>query len=82
MDAHDGADIASQIPSACRDGQVLDWIQAVGVDHEVAIVLVHGWSLTAVPAVKKFWQGFSFDVVDVAHIEPGAIAGQDDRMCL
>jgi len=82
VDAHDGADISSQVPPAGSDGQVLGRVEAVGVDHEVAVVAVDGGRLAAVAAVEELWQGLALAVVDVAHVEPGRIAGDDGRVCL
>jgi hypothetical protein len=80
--AHNGADISSQIPPAGSDGQVLGRVEAVGVDHEVAVVAVDGGGLAAVAAVEELGQSLALAVVDIAHVEPGRIAGDDGRVCL
>ena len=82
VDAHDGADISSQVPPAGSDGQVLGRVEAVGVDHEVAVIAVDGGRLAAVAAVEELGQSLALAVVDVAHVEPGRIAGDDGRVCL
>ena len=82
VDAHDGADIASQVPPAGSDGEVLGGVQAVGVDHKVSVVFVHGRRFAAVAAVEELGQSLALAVVDVAHVEPGRIAGDDGRVCL
>src|SRR5258708_4879970 len=82
MDSHNSANISSQIPSASSDGQVLYGVQPVGVDHEVAVVLVDGWSLASVSVVEELWQGLSFDIIDVVHVEPAAVTWENYRVCL
>lgn len=39
VDAHDGANVASEIAAACRARQIFRRVQAVSVDHEVPIPL-------------------------------------------
>jgi hypothetical protein len=82
MHAHDGTNIASQVATAGRDGEILDRVQAVGVDHEVAVVLVHRRRLAPIPVVEELGQCFPLDVVDRVHVKPGAVAGENDRMGL
>jgi hypothetical protein len=55
VDAHNSTNIASQISPTSGDSQVLDWIEAVSVDHEIAVVFVHGWSFASISAVEEFW---------------------------
>jgi len=55
VNSHDRADITGQISSTCRDGQVLSWVESVGVDHEVAIVFVDGGCFASVSAGKELW---------------------------
>jgi hypothetical protein len=82
MDAHDCADISSQVPSTGRDGEVLGRVQAVCVDHEVAVVAVHSRRLAAVAVVEELGQGLALAVVDVSHVEPGRVARNDGRIGL
>jgi hypothetical protein len=82
VDTHDGAHIAGQVPPTRRHSQILHRVQPVRVDHKIAIVLVNCWRLAAISAVEKLGQGFSLDVVDVMHVEPGAVARQHDGMGL
>lgn len=82
MHAHDGTDIARQIAAAGGDGKVLDRVQAVGVDHEVTVVLVYRWGLAPVPVVEELGQRFPLDVVDRVHVKPGAVAREHNRMGL
>ena len=82
MNTHDGADISGQVPSAGGNGQVLGGVQAVRVDHEVAVVTVDSRRLAAVAAVEELGQGLALAVVDVAHVEPCRVAGDDGRVGL
>lgn len=82
VDTHDGADISRKVPPTCRDSQVFGRVQAVCVDHEIAIVLVDGRGLASVTGVEELGQGLAFEVVYLMHIEPGAVAGEDDGVCL
>jgi len=82
MYAHDGAYIASQVSSASRDSQVLGRVESICVDHEIAVILVHVGCLAPIPTVEELGQGFPLDVVNVVHVEPGAVTGQDDGVCL
>ena len=75
MDPHNRANIAGQVSAAGRHGQVLDGVQSVGVDHEVAVVLVHSRRLAPIPVVEKLGECLPFDAVDGVHIKPGAVAG-------
>ena len=79
---HDGADVASEVAAAGRDGEILDRVEPVGVDHKVAIVLVHGGGLAAVPIVEELGQRLALDAVDRVHVEPGAVAGEHDGVGL
>src|SRR4051794_29274903 len=82
VNAHYGTDIASQVAPAGSDGEILRGVEAVSVDHEVAVVLVHIGRLAPVPAVEELWQSLALDVVDGVHVEPGAVAGQHDGVRL
>lgn len=82
MHAHDGAHITSQVAAASRDGEVLNRVEAVCVNHKIAVILVYGRGLAAIPVVEEFGQGLALDVVDGVHVEPCAVARQDDGMRL
>lgn len=82
MHAHNRTDIAGQIAAAGGDGKVLDRVQAIGVDHKIAVVLVYRRSLAPVPVVEELWQRLPLDVVDGVHVEPGAVAGEHNGMGL
>jgi hypothetical protein len=82
MHAHDCTDIAGEVATAGRDGEILNRVQPVGVDHEVTVVLVHRRRLAPVPVVEELGQCFPLDVVDRVHVEPSAVAGEHDRMGL
>jgi len=82
VDTHNGTNITRQVPSTGCNSEVLDWVQSVRVDHEVAVVLVDRWGLAPVPRVEELGKRLALDVMDGVHIEPGAVAGQDDRVCL
>jgi hypothetical protein len=82
MNTHDCAYVAGQVaPTGC-DCEVLDRIQPVGVDHEVAVVLEYGRGLASVSIVEELGKSLAFDVVDGVHVKPGAVAGKHDRMSL
>lgn len=74
VNAHDSANITSQIPSASRDSQILDGVKTICVDHEITIVLVDGRCFASVSVVEEFGHGLALDFVDNIHIEPGAVA--------
>lgn len=82
MYSHDGADIASQVPSTRRDCEILDGIQAVGVDHKITVVLVDGRCFASVSTVEEFGQGFLFQRVYGLHVKPCAVTWKDDLMGL
>lgn len=82
MYAHDGANVSCKIPSACGDGEVLGWVEAVCVDHEITVVTVDGRGLAAVATVEEFWEGLALTVVDVAHVEPSRVAWNNGRIGL
>lgn len=82
MDPHDCAHITSQVPSASRHREVLGRVQSVGVDHEIAVILIDSMRLASVAMVKEFWQSLDLGRVDIVHVKPGAIAGQDDGVSL
>lgn len=82
VDTHDGTDISGEVTPASRDSQIFNRVQSVGVDHKVAVVLVDGRGLAAVPTVEELRHGLALDVVDRVHVKPCAIAGQNDSMCL
>lgn len=78
MDAHDGTDIASQIPSTRSDSKVLGGAQAIRVDHKVTVILVYSRGLAAIPRVEELGERFLFYGVDFGHVEPGRVGGDDD----
>jgi hypothetical protein len=82
MYAHDCANISSKISAASSEGKILARIETVGIDHEVAIVLVNGWSLASVPVVEELWQSLALNVVDRVHIKPSAVTWEDNGVCL
>lgn len=53
MHAHNCAHISGQVPSTGGDGEVLGRVQAVRVDHEVAVVAVYGRRLAAIATVEE-----------------------------
>lgn len=82
MYTHDSADITSEISPTSRNSQIFDRVEAIGINHEVPVVLVNSWSFASIPVVEKFWECLSFDVVDLVHIKPSAVTWKDDRVCL
>ena len=79
---HNRADISCQISPASSDRQIFYWIQTICVDHEISVVLVNSGRLASIPVVEEFWESFPFDSVDFVHVEPCAVAWENDRMCL
>lgn len=53
MYSDNSAHISCQISPARSNGQVFGRVEAVRVDHKVAIVLVHCWSLATVLEIEK-----------------------------
>lgn len=82
MHSHDGTDIASQIPSTGRDGEVFGRVEAVCVDHEVAVVLIYSRSFAPVATVEKLCHGLSLNVVNCVHVEPSTVAGKHNGVHL
>ena len=58
MNTSDGAHIAHKVTAAGSHRQVLSWVQAVSVDHEIAVLLVNRRVLGLVFLVKEFREGF------------------------
>ena len=75
MDAHDGAYVTGQVSAACGDGKVLGWVQTVGVDHKVAVVLVDVGGFASVAIVEELRQSLALNGVNGVHVEPGAVTG-------
>lgn len=61
---HNGAHIASQIPSASGDCEVLCRVQSVSVDHEITVVLVDRRCLATVAVVEEFGKRLLLNVVN------------------
>lgn len=80
--AHDGADVTGKVSPTGSDGQVFDRAEAVGVDHEITVVLVDSRSLASVSVVEELGHGLTLDAVDGVHVEPGTVARQHDGMSL
>ena len=60
MNPHYSANIAGKIAPTCRDGEIFGRVKSVGIDHEVAIVLINPWCLAPIPAVEEFRDTFHF----------------------
>ena len=82
MHSHDSANVTRKVSSAGSDGEILDWVQSIAVDHEISVVFVYCWCLASIPRIEEFWQRLLLDVVYRVHIKPSAIAGQDNGVCL
>ena len=74
MDSHDSANITGKISAASSHSQVFNMVQAIGVNHEISVVLVDRWSLAAVASVEKLAHGFLLDRVNLVHIKPTRVA--------
>jgi hypothetical protein len=68
--AHDGANVTGKVASAGSDGEVLDGVQSVGIDHEVAVVLVHRRSLATITVVKELGESLALDLVRTSACSP------------
>jgi hypothetical protein len=55
MDAHYGADIASQVSTTRSHSEVFRRSESVSIDHEVAIVLIYGRRLGPVTGIEELW---------------------------
>ena len=75
MHPHDCTNISRKISSTGRDGKVFGRVEAVGVDHEVAVVFVDDGGFASVSVIEELGQSLSFKRVDDVHVEPGAVAG-------
>lgn len=82
MDAHDSADIASKVASACGDSEILGWIKTVRVNHKIAIVLINSLSFTPIAVVEELWYALALNIMDRIHVKPGAVAREDNRLGL
>lgn len=80
--SHDCAHITSQVSPTGSQGEVFGRVEAITVDHKVAVVLVDGGHLGAISSIKKLGQGFFFQGVDLGEIEPGGIGGNDNGLGL
>ena len=78
MYADHRADVAGQVPPAGRRGEVLGRVEAVRVDHEVAVAQINLGSLALVPAVEELREGALLDGVDAVVVEPGAVRRHND----
>ena len=52
--------------------------EPISIDHKVAILLVNCWGFATVTAVEELWECATLDGVDLAEVEPGSIARNDD----
>lgn len=82
MNAHNSANIASQVPAAGCDCQIFNRVEAICVDHKIAIILVDSWCFAPVPVVEELGHSFTLDFVNSIHVEPGTVAGKDNRVSL
>src|SRR6266498_6085171 len=82
MNTHDCTYVSCKIASTGCDGEVLSRVHAVGVDHEVTIVFVDRRCLTPIAIVEELWHGLLLQRVNSVHVEPRAVAWDDDRMGL
>ncbi len=82
MDTHDSAHVPSKVTAASCDSKVLDWVQSVGVDHEISIILIDSGRLAAVPSVEELCQSLLLNRMDSVHIEPRRITWEDNGVCL
>ena len=55
MYSHNGADISCKISSTSSDGEVFRGIEAICVDHEVAVVLIDCWRFASVATIEELW---------------------------
>lgn len=55
MYSHNGADISCKISSTGSDGEVFRWIEAICVDHEIAVILIDCWRFASVATIEEFW---------------------------
>lgn len=82
MNAHYGANVTSQVATTGCHGEIFNWVETVGVDHEIAIVFVNSRCFAPIPIVEKLCHSFTFDIMDAVHVKPGAVTRQDNSMSL
>ena len=82
MHAHDSAHITTQISPARRESEILWRIETIRVDHKVSAVLIRLRRLAPVSAIKPLRQTLLLNPVDFRHVEPHAVAGQDNILRL
>lgn len=82
VDAHDCAHVTSQVPATGCHSQVFDGVEAICVDHKIAVVLVNSRRLASISVVEELRHGLALDIVDGVHVEPSAVAWENDRVGL
>ena len=82
MNTHNSAHITGKVATASSDGQVLNGVQSISVDHEVSVIFVGSGCLATVAAIEELGESFLLNGVDSVHVEPCGVAGEDDRMGL
>lgn len=55
VNSHNCANITRQISPAGSNGKIFHWVQPVGIDHKISVVLVHSWCLAAIAVIEEFW---------------------------
>ena len=76
--AHDGAHVAGQIAATRRRRQVLARVEAIRVDHEVAVAHVDLGRFALVLVVEELGQRALLDLVQRRVVEPRRVRGHDD----
>lgn len=82
MNPHDSANVSGEVSPAGGDGEVLGGVEAVGVDHKVAVVLVNRRSLAPILRVEELGEGPPFEWVNDGEAEPRRVGGNDDGVRL
>jgi hypothetical protein len=82
VNAHDRAHITGQVPATGCHSQVFDGVEAICVDHKIAVVLINSRRLASVSVVEELRHGLALDIVDGVHVEPCAVTWENDRVGL
>ena len=82
MHSHNRTHISRQVSPTCCHGEVFCRIETISVHHKVAVVFVHRRGLAAIAVVEELGDGFALEIVNLVHVEPCAVGGQDDGMVL
>ena len=82
MYSHNSANVTGEVPPASCDCEIFGRIESIGIDHEIAIVLVDARRFAAIPTVEEFGDALHLCLMYCIHIKPGTIARNDHGKAL